>query len=407
MRIRTLGLYLIGDPDAIPELASDRRALAVGAIFVLSAALAREYDSAHLADQPWRLLLPFASSLAASFILFLITCGKLFTREKGRPPFLSTYRSFLTLFWFTAPMAWLYAVPYEQFLAPADAVRANLLTLALVSIWRIALMTRVVTVLTTYHLRTALMLVLAFGATIATGLAIANFSKPVIDIMGGVAEPTESEKVMRGVTWSATCLGFVALPVLWVLALIFLSREKPVWQARTGDESPRRRAYGLWILAAASVLFFAALLPGMQRGNFLRSRAEHDLRSGRVAEALDLMSAHARADFPPEWDPPPHMDEPKIQPHILDVMDVIAKQRRAPWVRQVYMEKFRTFLGPRGSFIPPRPGELALIARLLAEFPEGPQLAARFRNDIELKYHNEAEPHAPTDDENWKAITDL
>src|SRR5262245_66568736 len=102
MRLRTLGLYLIGDREAILDLASDRRALGVGAIFVVSAALAREYDSAHLAEQPWRLLLPFAASLAASFILFLITCGKLFTREKGRPPFLSAYRSFLTLFWFTA-----------------------------------------------------------------------------------------------------------------------------------------------------------------------------------------------------------------------------------------------------------------------------------------------------------------
>jgi len=294
MRLRTLGRYLIGDRAAILELASDRRALAVGAIFVLSAALAREYDSAQLAEQPWRLLLPFAASLAASFILFLITCGKLFTREKDRPPFLSAYRSFLTLFWFTAPMAWLYAVPYEQFLAPADAVRANLLTLALVSIWRVALITRVVTVLTAYRLRTALVLVLAFGATIATGLAIANFSKPVIDIMGGVAEPTESEKVMRGVTWSTTCLGLLAVPVLWILGLVFLSGEKPVWQPHLGDESPRRPSYGIWILAGASVLLFAALLPGMQRGNFLRARAEHnlrtgehDLRTGHIADALD------------------------------------------------------------------------------------------------------------------------
>ena len=45
MTIRTWLLFLIGNRQAILELAADRRALWVGLLFVLSAGFAREYDA--------------------------------------------------------------------------------------------------------------------------------------------------------------------------------------------------------------------------------------------------------------------------------------------------------------------------------------------------------------------------
>ena len=112
MRIRTLLLYLIGSRRAILDLAADRHGLWVGLLFVLSAGFAREYDGQDLLREPWHLLIPLGASLAASFALFLVACGPVFFQGEGRPPFFSAYRSFLTLFWMTAPLAWLYAVPY-------------------------------------------------------------------------------------------------------------------------------------------------------------------------------------------------------------------------------------------------------------------------------------------------------
>ena len=138
MRIKTLFAYLVGRRQAILEIASDRRSLYVAGPLVLSAGLARNYDQASLRDEPWRLLGPFAASLVISGLLFVAVFA--FARRKGMPdPGIGgAYLSFLALYWMTAPMAWLYGIPYEAFLSPAHAIRANLWTLAVVSLcaWR-------------------------------------------------------------------------------------------------------------------------------------------------------------------------------------------------------------------------------------------------------------------------------
>lgn len=96
-------------------------------LLVLSAALAREYDAEYLPAKPWLLALPWAMSLVASFLIFAFF--RLAARKHvPRPPFWRSYRSFLALFWMTAPLAWLYAVPYERFLTPYGATVANLWT---------------------------------------------------------------------------------------------------------------------------------------------------------------------------------------------------------------------------------------------------------------------------------------
>jgi hypothetical protein len=152
--------YLAGRRSAILEVASNRGALIVGALLVLSAALARNYDQASLTNEPRRLLGPFAASLAISGPLFLTIYG--IARWKGMesPGIGRAYLSFLGLYWMTAPLAWLYGIPYEAFLSPVEAVRANLWTLALVSAWRVALMVRVVSVVFNIRVRAAVPLVM-------------------------------------------------------------------------------------------------------------------------------------------------------------------------------------------------------------------------------------------------------
>ena len=137
MHVATIFAYLAGSRRAILQIALKRRALAVGLLLVLSAALARNYDRASLMHEPWRLLGPFVASLAISGLLFLTIYG--FARWKGMssPGICRAYLSFLALYWMTAPLAWLYGIPYERFLSPLDAINANLWTLALVSLWRV------------------------------------------------------------------------------------------------------------------------------------------------------------------------------------------------------------------------------------------------------------------------------
>src|SRR5437870_8327060 len=109
MSIRTLLRYLIGNRQAILDIAAERRSLVLGFLFVLSAGFAREYDGADLVHEPWHLLIPVGASLATSFLLFCVTYGAAGTKKMRAPPFLASYPMFPGLFWMTAPLAWLYA----------------------------------------------------------------------------------------------------------------------------------------------------------------------------------------------------------------------------------------------------------------------------------------------------------
>ena len=173
LRTRTLLLFLIGNRQAILDIAANRHALWIGALFVLSAAFARDYDGEDLLHEPWHLLIPFAASIVASFLLFIFVNFPAFAEDGKRPSAFSAYCSFLALFWMTAPLAWLYAIPYERFLSPGVATSANLWTLALVALWRVLLMVRIVSVTTNRHPVGSFFIVLAFGDAIALIAAFA------------------------------------------------------------------------------------------------------------------------------------------------------------------------------------------------------------------------------------------
>src|ERR1700724_2138456 len=149
MKLTTLFRYLIGQRSAIEEIASNRNSLLIGFLFCLSAALARHYDGKYFWREPWLLLAPAAASILTSSILFLAIY--LATSTKARrllPGIIPSYLTFLGLYWMTAPLAWLYGIPYERFLNEVNAAQANLWTLELVSVWRVLLISRVVAVLT-------------------------------------------------------------------------------------------------------------------------------------------------------------------------------------------------------------------------------------------------------------------
>jgi hypothetical protein len=405
VRVRTLLLYLIGNRRAILDLAADRRALGAGLLFVLSAGFAREYDGQDLLREPWHLLVPVGASLAASFLLFLAACGRLFVRREGRPPFLTAYRSFLTLFWMTAPLAWLYAVPYERFLSPGEATSANLWTLALVAAWRVALMVRVVSVLTGRGLGPSAFLVMAFADAIAL-TAVYLMPKPVVSFMGGV-RLTESEAAVHGATFFVACLGILSAPVWGIGGLVACFTGKPVWQVPAVPPGTAPSGRGVWALAVVSLAIWVPILPWTQAEQRLRSRVEVDLKGGRIAEGLDVLSAHSPADFPPHWDPPPRVGYREPSPDIIDVMGVLSARDCAPWVRACYVDKFRRSIGDESAFLydPKRGTELARLVRVLQRIPEGPDIAAEHVRGVESRLSDQQLPLE--DRENLNALLEL
>jgi hypothetical protein len=212
MRIRTLLLYLVGKRQAILEIANDRPALWIGLIFVLSAGFAREYDGKDLTAEPWHIIVPVGASLATSFLLFLLT----FRRgddDLSSVPFFAAYRSFLTLYWMTAPLAWIYAIPFERFLDPYEATMANLCCLGLVATWRVLLMIRVISVLMGYHVLAAVFPVLLFGDTIAV-VAIQFLQVPILDLMGGI-RMTPKENMLLNTTFFISFWALLRCPFGW------------------------------------------------------------------------------------------------------------------------------------------------------------------------------------------------
>jgi hypothetical protein len=367
--------YLIGRRRAILEIAANRKALVVAALLVLSAALARNYDRASLMHEPWRLLGPFVASLAISGPLFLIIYG--FAQWKGMesPGIGRAYVAFLALYWMTAPLAWFYGIPYERFLSPLGATKANLWTLALVSIWRVALLIQVVSVVFDLPLRTALALVMLV-ADIAALAALYLVPLPVIHVMGGISAEQET---VAFIALLVTLLCWAALPLLIGLAAAVArsTRNRPVWRVPSTSERPAG-GVGALAFAGLTLIGWTALLPFTQREQILAHRVEQAYRRSGPTAALAMISAHRRIDFPPDWQPPPRTfpGEPPIS-EVINVLDALAGEPRARWIGDLYSRRFRD----RVRFDPFEwPEELLTkhavrLAAVLTRLPEGPEMA--------------------------------
>src|SRR5690606_22953612 len=71
----------------------------------------------------------------------------------------------------------------------------------------------------------------------------------------------------------------------------------------------------------------------------LRAQVDRHLQQGQVVEAVALMSAHSRDDFPRQWDPRPRPGYGEDWPPLETVLHAIQKDSAAPWVRDLYFAK--------------------------------------------------------------------
>jgi hypothetical protein len=372
MRVETVFLYLTGDRRAILQLAASPWTLLIGAIFVLSAGLARDYDGEDLLREPWHLLIPFAASIAASLILFGLACLKVMRGETW-PGLWRAYLSFLGLFWMTAPLAWLYAVPYERFLSAEDAMGANLLTLGVVAIWRVILMIRVLIVVWNYGVANAVFVVMAF-ADAAALTAIVLAPVPVIQVMSGGRGVAPTDRMIQSTGCMVAQLGACTAPI-WLIALTnTIAFAKSSWQAPRWGSAVSRPTWAVWLLAVGSLLFWVPFLPATQSEQALRRDVENDFKEGRISEAVAQMAAHDQNDFPPHWSPPPRLtgfgdDGPKL----LEVWEILVARPHPQWLHDVYVEHLRIWLQGWGARHCGDTGRQRL-AQILTRIPEGQAL---------------------------------
>jgi hypothetical protein len=339
MTIATLLRYLIGDRQAILTIASNRHALWIGLLFVLSAGFAREYDGEDLLHEPWHLLIPLAASLVASLILYAMVQ---YAANSGSIPLCrgsrSGYLSFLGLFWMTAPLAWLYAIPYERFMDAESAIDLNLLTLGVVAAWRVLLMIRVVLICTRLSLWGAVGTVMFFGTSL---LIVASFvvNPSILVVMGGLrpySEESSSQQFLSGLP----CLAL--LPCLVWLILMECNRRAGAGWAVVVD-THASAGFDLKSLAIASLLVWLPILPITQPEQQRRYQVETALREGRAADGVAHLAAYPREAFPPHWSPPPtHMSMftyVKDSKLILTVLEESTRTELPDWARDLYLRR--------------------------------------------------------------------
>ncbi len=340
MKASILPRYLLGSRQAILEVTTSRWSLLVGALFVLSAGFAREYDGEDLVHEPWHALRPLAASLATGTLLFLIVhTAAILNKDKAQdkpPNFVRAWGVFMGLFWMTAPMAWLYAIPYERFMSPVEAVRVNLWTLAIVAAWRVVLMTRVVSVLYGIGYAASFFLVMLFADAVVI-FVMTQVPTPVIDVMGGIRH-SQRDALLANVTFLVTTVSVLSAPVWIIGALAAALGMKPKWSApepRTDDG----RSRGLFMIAMISLLAFVPLLILSQPEQINQRTAELLLKQDRVGEAFTIMSELSPDDYPPHWNPPPKLGYRESVPSLESVRIAMSKQWPADWVASIYLSK--------------------------------------------------------------------
>lgn len=334
MTLLTLIMYLLGSREAILRVARSRQSLWLGLLFVLAAGFAREYDGEDLLAEPWHLLIPLAASVVSSAVLYGLVRLVAAAHRAKEPLLVPGYLDFLGLYWMTAPLALLYAIPFERFLTAADSVKANLWLLALVAAWRVLLMSRVVSVIYQAPLWATFATVMLFADTVAIVILFAT-PVPIVSIMGGI-RLSESENVLQAVLMLLRFVTVVSWPIWAIATGVALFRRSSEWHyvPITGEGPPV--ALHLWAFGAVALVAWAFVLPFTQPEQQLRQRVERDLRAGRIEKALATMSAHERSDFPPHWDPPPRVAYGETNPNIVDVYETLDRMAVKPWVRQIY-----------------------------------------------------------------------
>jgi len=247
----------------------------------------------------------------------------------------SQWATFMTLFWMTAPIAWLYAIPVERFLDSYHAALANIALLGIVSLWRVLLMSRIMSVLVEIHFIRAVgwvliaaslevIVVLFFGAFFSGA-----FGRSFLKGMAGMRNSPEESLItsVLGAAWSWSWA------VLVVCVLLLASRRlrneiQPLPKLSPGTMP--------WISLMTLLLLWAlaAVQPQREQHRFATHAALVEKRDYK--SALAYLAKHNLSDFPPGRRLEPNPYEFKTWEDLPPTIAELTPET-APWIRQVYL----------------------------------------------------------------------
>lgn len=335
--------YIFGRGEAIRAVAENRATLWTGIALVLLTSIARNYDQTFILEKPFLWL--FGSllfSLVSGTWLYLIVYGWFVRRTvgdaNGKPEFWGRWRTFMGLFWMTAPVAWLYAIPVERFFDSLTAAKANLTLLAIVSLWRVILMTRVIQYLTKARWYAVLLWVL-FAAAVEI-LVVFFFggalARAIMSGMGGMRNSPEENLIMG----SLAVVFMVALwgsPVVLIAALI-------LGRSSSGQDLPvpsKSQTCLGWLAVFAVAWLVVAVQPQLELTRNVH--VEKLMAAQKYREVLDYMGARQPTEFAPARVLAPNAFEWEIFTDLPACFGVVQTNDPA-WVQAHLMRRFHQML---------------------------------------------------------------
>jgi len=233
MNFRTMMRFQFGQADAIETVARNRASFFTGLVLVLLTSIPRNYDQAYFMESPFWLVGPLIFSFfSGSFLFLILYFGYIRRHLEASKTILkkAQWRCFMSLFWMTAPVAWLYAIPVERFMTSYPAAKANLTLLAIVSLWRVLLMARIISVMQKMKFVRALgwvlvpacfeVLLVAVLSTIFSG----DFSRQIMASMSGMRNAPEKELMMSALG-NIFMTALILLPIVAILLALRRFRE--------------------------------------------------------------------------------------------------------------------------------------------------------------------------------------
>lgn len=332
MRLRDPLLFLFGVRTSIERVLRCPRAIWMALALVGTAALAREYDAVSLLHDPRDLLAPFAASLLIGSIVFVFVMIGLALSGRRSQSVWRDYRLFMTGYWMTAPLAWMYAFPIEIMTDELTALKFNLAMLSIVSIWRVLLFSRVVAIQFAVPMLAVLPLVLLPCMMIAI-VALFAATLSMVSIMGGI-RLTQTQQTLVDFQTNVFAICFYGVIPILILTTVAIGKLRSRHESGEGlrplDGKIRRRA---WTLPIAVVCLLLAGASGFQPRLFRANDVDALLRNEEVVKAIEKMQDNGRDAFPIVWDPPPCFPDRDSQtPTIAQLLSAIEATQCPPWI---------------------------------------------------------------------------
>lgn len=331
LKAKSIFLYQFGGQAAIRDAAESRYTIPSAIILVLCTAIARNYDQTYCREALMALFGPLIFSFFSGTLLSLVYLRSIRRKVTEPMPIGRDYHSFMGLFWMTAPTAWVYAFPAERLFESITAARVNLGLLALVSVWRVLLMTRVLSVLTGGGMWPIGVRVLIVAVIEIVGVSFFGwvFARAVLSSMSGMRNSPE-EDLITSALGTVLVLTFLALPVLLIIS-IFVKFKAEL----RGFPVPRlTRIPSLALGGIAAFWLLVAIAPQIELAR--NAEVKKLVESTDYRQALNYLSRHSPDDFAPAKRLPPDPYSREVFRHLPGLIAAL-DGTEAKWVRDHYI----------------------------------------------------------------------